>query len=357
MNQEAQTQESGSKRPVILSGIQPSGGLHIGNLFGAIHNWVQLQDDYQCYFTIVDLHSITVRQNPAELRKSTLDLAAMLLACGIDHKKSVLFVQSHVPEHVQLAWVLNCFTGIGELTRMTQFKDKSAQHSENINAGLLTYPVLMAADILLYQADLVPVGEDQKQHLELSRDLAQRFNHLYSDTFKIPEAYIPKTGARIMSLQEPTKKMSKSDANTKATIYLTDSDAEVRNKIKRAVTDSGDLLTMADFELFESDSDKFEHFSSERAGIANLITLFMVSTGKVFLETGRDLSGKGFGEIKSIVADAVASYLNPIRTRFEEIRKDENTLKTILADGAEKAHHTALKTLRKVYKKVGFYTL
>ncbi|MBI5325212.1 MAG: tryptophan--tRNA ligase [Ignavibacteriae bacterium] len=344
-------------RPIILSGIQPTGGLHIGNLFGAIKNWVAMQDEYQCYFTIVDLHSITVRQIPAELRKSSLDLAAMLIACGIDTDKSVLFVQSHVPEHAQLAWVLNCYTGMGELSRMTQFKDKSAEHYENVNAGLFTYPVLMASDILLYQADLVPVGEDQKQHLELTRDIAQRFNHNYSDTFKIPEPYIPKTGARIMSLQEPTKKMSKSDGNSKATIFLTDSDEEIKNKIKRAVTDSGELLTEEDYVEFLADEKLPYNFSQKRPGLANLITLYQVSTNIGLEGIVEKISGIGFGDIKSIVAEAMAEHLNPIRTRYNEIRKDENKLKEILSAGAEKAQAVAFKTLRKVYKKVGFYSL
>jgi tryptophanyl-tRNA synthetase len=284
-------------------------------------------------------------------------MAAMLIACGIDTNKSVLFVQSHVPEHSQLAWVLNCFTGMGELSRMTQFKDKSEQHSENINVGLFAYPVLQAADILLYQADLVPVGDDQKQHLELSRDIAQRFNHNYSDTFKIPEPYIPKTGARIMSLQEPTQKMSKSDENTKATIYLTDSDAEIKNKIKKAVTDSGELLSSEHFNKFSNNPDSFLEFTNDRPGLGNLLSLYQLATSKSFIEISNEFVGRGFGEIKSIVAEAMADHLNPIRTRYNEIRKDEEKLKEILADAAAKAHLVALKTLRKVYKKVGFFSL
>ncbi|TAL68467.1 MAG: tryptophan--tRNA ligase [Bacteroidetes bacterium] len=357
MEQSNQTENIKAGKPVILSGIQPTGGLHIGNLFGAIKNWVAMQDEYQCYFTIVDLHSITNKQVPAELRRSTLDMAAMLIACGIDTDKSVLFVQSHVPEHAELAWVLICLAGTGELSRMTQFKDKAAQHPENVNAGLFAYPVLMAADILLYQADLVPVGEDQKQHLELTRDIAQRFNHNYSDTFKIPDAYIPKTGARIMSLQEPTKKMSKSDENKKATIFLSESDEEIKNKIKRAVTDSGELLNDDFFKNASINHESLMDFMKNRPGLANLLTLYHASTNKAFIEMGKDLAGKGFGDIKSIVAEAMADYLNPIRTKYNEIRKDENKLKELLAQGAEKAHSVALKTLRKVYKKVGFYSL
>ena len=343
MSEEQLTEESKQNinKPIILSGIQPSGKLHIGHLTGAIKNWVDLQNQYQCYFTIVDLHAITVRQEPAELRKRTLDLAAMFIACGIDPEKCVLFIQSHVPEHTQLTWVLTCFTGMGELGRMTQFKDKSQQHTDNINAGLFTYPVLMASDILLYQADLVPVGQDQKQHLELTRDLAQRFNNLYSDTFKVPEPYIPPVGAKIMSLQDPTKKMSKSDDNDKSLIYLTDSDSEIRNKIKRAVTDSDSIIK----------------YDDNKPGVSNLITLYHVATGKSINEIENLYAGKGYAEFKPAVADAMADYINPIRTKFEQIRKDEKLLKDILTAGAELARKQAFKTLRKVYKKVGFIAL
>jgi len=325
-------------KPIILSGIQPSGKLHIGHLTGAIKNWADLQDKYKCYFTIVDLHAITVRQVPAELRKRTLDLAAMYIACGIDPDKSVLFIQSHVTEHAQLAWVLNSLTGMGECSRMTQFKDKSQKNSENNNVGLFSYPILMAADILLYQADLVPVGEDQKQHLELTRNLAQRFNFHYSDTFIVPEPYIAPIGARIMSLQEPTKKMSKSDDNEKSTIYLTDTDAEIKNKIQRAVTDSG---------------SEVKNFP-DKPGIANLMTLYNIATGKSFNQIEEDFHDKGYGEFKPAVANAVAGYLKPIREKYDSLRKDEIKLKEILTFGAESARKQAFKTLRKVYKKVGF---
>lgn len=328
-------------KKVILSGIQPSGRLHIGHLTGAIKNWVELQEEYECYFSIVDLHAITVRQKPADLRKSTLDLAAMFIAAGINPEKSVLFIQSHIPEHTQLAWVLNTFTGMGECSRMTQFKDKSKQHSENINVGLFAYPVLMAADILLYQADLVPVGEDQKQHLELTRNLAQRFNYNYSETFVVPEPYIPPIGARIMSLQNPTKKMSKSGDDEKGTIFLDDSEEQIKNKIKRAVTDSGSEIK----------------YTKEKPGIANLMTLYQVATDKTFKEIEIEFEGKGYGEFKSAVADAVADYLGPIREKFYEIRKDKNTLNTILKEGADSARKRAYKTLRKVYKKIGFVQL
>ncbi len=329
---------SEKQKKVILSGIQPSGRLHIGHLTGAIKNWVDMQDKYDCYYSIVDLHAITVKQKPADLRKSTLDLAAMFIAAGIDPEKSVLFIQSHVPAHTQLAWVLNTFTGMGECSRMTQFKDKSKQHSENINVGLFAYPVLMAADILLYQADLVPVGEDQKQHLELARNLAQRFNFNYSDTFKVPEPFIPPVGARIMSLQHPEKKMSKSDDDEKGTIFLDDDDATIKNKIKRAVTDSGNEVI----------------YSKDKSGIANLMTLYQVATGKTFKEIEAEFSGKGYGDFKAAVANAVADYLRPIRNRFFEIRKDNDKLKTILKEGAEMARRRSFTTLRKVYKKVGF---
>lgn len=325
------------RKKVILSGIQPSGKLHIGNLAGAIRNWVAMQDEYECFFTIVDLHAITIRQEPGELRKATYELAAMLIACGLDPERCTIFIQSHVPEHSQLAWVLNCYTSLGELNRMTQFKDKSQNHSDNINAGLFTYPVLMAADILLYQADLVPVGNDQKQHLELSRNIAERFNNAYSPTFVVPEPYIPPVGARIMNLQEPTKKMSKSDENDKATIYITDSDEQIKNKIKRSVTDSGSEII----------------YNEEKAGIANLMSLYSLATGKSFKKIEAEFTGKGYGDFKSTVGDAVANYINPIRTRFEKISKDKAYLENVLSDGAEKAHKIALKTLRKVYKKIG----
>jgi tryptophanyl-tRNA synthetase len=330
--------ENLDKKPTILSGIQPSGKLHIGHLTGAIKNWVDFQDKYNCYFTIVNQHAITVRQEPADLRKRTMDLAAMYIACGIDPEKSVLFIQSHVPEHAQLMWVLMTYTGMGELSRMTQFKDKSQKNTENINAALFAYPVLMAADILLYQADLVPVGEDQKQHLELTRNLAQRFNHLYSPTFVVPEPFIAPIGARIMNLQEPTNKMSKSDENDKATIFLTDSDSEIKNKIQRAVTDSDSKVLMKD----------------DKPGISNLMTLYSIATGKPFTEIEKEFEGRGYGDFKPAVANAVADYIKPIRTKYETLRADEELLKVILKAGAENARKTAFKTLAKVYKKVGF---
>jgi len=326
------------EKKVILSGIQPSGKLHIGHLTGAIKNWAKLQQEYECFYTIVDLHAITVKQNPAELRRRTLETAALFIACGVDPNVSTLFIQSFVPEHTQLAWVLNCFTGMGECSRMTQFKDKSAQHTENINVGLFAYPILMAADILLYQTDLVPVGEDQKQHLELTRNLAQRFNFHYSDTFKVPEPYIAPVGARIMSLQEPNRKMSKSDDNDKATIFLSDTDEEIKSKIKRAVTDSGSEVKM----------------SEEKQGISNLMTLYHIAKEISFDDIEKEFAGKGYGIFKSEVADAVANYVKPIREKYLDLMNNKKYLEELLTAGAEKASKRAFKTLRKVYKKLGF---
>lgn len=326
------------QRKVILSGIQPTGGIHLGNLFGAVRNWVNFQDEYDCFFTVVDLHAITIKQVPAELRKSTLDMAAILLACGLDPEKCTLFVQSHVKEHPMLAWVLNCYTPVSRLSLMTQFKDKSEKHSDNINTGLFAYPVLQVADILLYQADMVPVGEDQKQHLELTRDVAGRFNHQYSDTFKIPEPFIPKHGARVMSLQEPEKKMSKSDPNTNATIFITDEDSVIKKKIMRAVTDSEALVK----------------FSENKPGVSNLMTLYSLTSGKSFDEIETEFEGKGYGDFKKCVADSVAVYIAPIREQYKEIRNDKKYLQSVLTEGAERAGRAAYKTLRKVYKKVGF---
>lgn len=333
--------ENSLKRKVILSGMQPTGGLHIGHLTGALKNWVEFQDEFECFYTIVDLHAITVRQEPANLRKWTLDLAATFIACGIDPERSHIFVQSHVPEHTQLAWVLNCFTGMGECSRMTQFKDKSQKYPENVNVGLFAYPILMAADILLYQADLVPVGADQKQHLELTRNLAQRFNNLYSETFKIPEPYIPKIGAKIMNLQNPTKKMSKTDENLSGVIFLIDDDNQIANKIKRAVTDSGSEIV----------------FREDKPGISNLITLYHIATGKSISEIESEFAGKGYGDFKKTVADAVVNYLKPFKDKYKEIRGNEDYLKDVLKKGAEQARFVASRTLQKVYRKVGFVML
>lgn len=327
-----------AKKKRILSGIQPSGHLMIGNYLGALKNWVQLQDQYECYYVLVDMHAITVRQDPKELRRRSYDLIALYIAAGIDPKKSVIFIQSHVPQHAELSWVLNCITYTGELNRMTQFKDKSKKYSKNINAGLYTYPVLMAADILLYQADLVPVGHDQKQHLELTRDLAQRFNSLYSDTFTVPEPYIPKVGARIMSLQEPLNKMSKSDENPNNYIALLDEPGVIRNKIKRAVTDS----------------EKTIRYDQNRPGISNLMTIYSVISGKSFADIEQEYSNRGYEEFKSDLGNMVADYLSPLQKRFHEIRGDRGYMDDILKEGAKKAYAEARKTLSKVYRKTGF---
>ena len=332
--------EQPSPRKTILSGMQPSGELGIGHVAGALRNWVTLQEEYDSLFCVVDLHAITVRQKPADLRKRTLDIAAMYIAAGIDPDKSVVFIQSQVPEHIQLAWVLTCMTGMGECQRMTQFKDKSAQNADNINVGLFTYPILMAADILIYNADLVPVGQDQKQHLELARNLADRFNHHYSDTFTVPEPYIPKVGGKIMSLQEPTKKMSKSDPNQNASIWLVDSDDQIRNKIKRAVTDSGSDIVY--------DEEK-------RPGVSNLMSLYHIATDKTFAEIEQEFAGaSGYAPFKEAVGEALVEYIRPIRERFLEVRGDKEGLEAILKHGAEQARGRAFKTLRKVYKKTGF---
>lgn len=326
-------------KPIVFSGVQPSGTLTLGTMIGALNNWVYLQNTYSCYFCVVDMHAITVRQKPADLRKWTLDCAAIFLAAGVDPEKSTIFIQSHVPAHAELAWVLSTFTGFGEAGRMTQFKDKSQQHEENVNVGLFTYPILMVADILLYQANLVPVGEDQKQHLELTRDLAQRFNNAYSPTFAVPEPFIPKAGGRVMSLQDPTKKMSKSDPNKGATIFLTDTDDEIRSKIKRAVTDSGTDIV----------------YDELRPGISNLMELYHIATGKTLEQIEIEFRGQGYGAFKAAVADSMVEFVRPVRDRFLSIRADVPYLSGVLRDGAEKASWRAQKTLRTVYRKIGFW--
>lgn len=323
----------------ILSGISPSGQLCIGNYVGAIKNWERLQDEYESIFLIVDLHAITVKQNPAELRSRCLSFLAQYIACGINPEKSLLVMQSHVPQHAELAWVLGTYTQIGELNRMTQFKDKSTKHKENINAGLFTYPVLMAADILLYQADLVPVGADQKQHLELTRDIAQRFNGLYSETFQVPKPFIPEVGARIMSLQDPTKKMSKSDENPNNLIAILDPPDRILKKIKRAVTDSGSEIRF--------DVDK-------KPGLSNLISLYSVLGGDTVQKVEETFSGKQYSELKQQLADLTIETLAPIQERYRAIMADKKYLEGIMAEGAAKARYIAGKTLRKVYRKVGF---
>lgn len=325
----------------IFSGVQPSGNITLGNYLGAIKNWVELQDSYECIYAIMDLHSITVRQNPQELKKRTLDLLKIYLACGIDAEKNLLFVQSHNSAHAELAWILNCYTYMGELQRMTQFKDKSAKHQDNINAGLFTYPVLMAADILLYQADLVPVGKDQMQHIEICRDIAGRFNGIYGDVFKIPEGFMPKAGAKVMSLAEPTKKMSKSDENPKAYISMLDDFNVIAKKIKSAVTDSEGVV-----EYREGDDTK--------AGINNLLTIFSAVTGRSIESIVKDYEGRGYGDFKGDLAEAVVEHIRPIRERYDALSGDKAYLENIYKTGAERAGYIANKTLKKVYKKVGF---
>lgn len=331
--------EENKKR--ILSGITPSGFLTIGHITGALKNWVAMQNEFDSFFMIADLHAITAKQVPADLRQRSLDTLGFFLAAGIDPEKSTIFMQSHIPHHSELAWVLSCFTGMGECSRMTQFKDKSLKHADNVNVGLFSYPILMACDILLYQADLVPVGEDQKQHLELTRNLAQRFNHNYSDTFKTPEPYIPKVGGRIMSLQDPNAKMSKSDSNQNATLFLNDSNEEIIKKLKRAVTDS----------------EANVKYDKNRPGIYNLIELYSIATGSNIADIEKAFEGVGYGDFKQEVGEKVAQYIGPIRDRFNEIKQNKARLNEILEYGREKASKEAFKTLRKVYKKVGFYQL
>lgn len=326
------------RKKVIFSGIQPtSGAFTLGNYLGAVKNWGLLQDEYNCTYCIVNQHAITVRQDPKELKNNTLSAYALMLACGIDPKKSIAFIQSHVSTHAELAWVLNCYTQFGELSRMTQFKDKSKKHADNITAGLFTYPVLMAADILLYQADLVPVGQDQKQHVELCRDVAQRFNGVYSDTFTLPEPFIPKMGARVMSLGDPSSKMSKSDPD--GCVFLMDTPEVIQKKFKRAVTDSE---TQVRFDP--------EH----KPGISNLLTIYCAATGKSPEEAEEAFQGQGYGVFKPAVGDAVVELLRPIREEAGRLMADKAYLEGIYKEGAERASHLAAKTLRKVYKKVGF---
>ncbi|MGC0926485.1 tryptophan--tRNA ligase [Pantoea agglomerans] len=331
-------------KPIVFSGAQPSGELTIGNYMGALRQWVQMQDDFHCIYCIVDLHAITVRQDPVALRKATLDTLALYLACGIDPQKSTIFVQSHVPEHTQLSWILNCYAYFGELSRMTQFKDKSARYEENINAGLFDYPVLMAADILLYQTHQVPVGEDQKQHLELSRDIAHRFNAIYGDIFKVPEPLIPKSGARVMSLLEPTKKMSKSDDNRNNVIGLLEDPKAVVKKIKRAVTDSEEPPVV-------------RYDIKEKAGVSNLLDILSGVTGKTIAELEQEFEGKMYGHLKGAVADAVSGMLSELQERYHSFRNDEALLDQVMRDGAAKARVQAQETLKKVYQAVGFVAM
>ena len=324
----------------ILSGSAPSGYLCIGNYLGALKNWVELQEEYDCIYVIVDLHAITTQQKPSELRKQSLSFLAQYVACGIDPEKSTIIIQSHVPQHTELSWVLSTMTYMGELNRMTQFKEKSKQYNENINAGLYTYPVLMASDILLYQADLVPVGADQKQHLELTRNLAQRFNSRYSDTFTIPEPFIPSIGSRIMSLQDPTKKMSKSDTDLNNIITLLDKPEIIRKKLKRAVTDSGKRI------LFDPE---------KRLGVANLMNLYSGLTGLEISAIESHFDGKMYSDLKIELSELTIDALKPIQNEYDKIMGDRLFLNSILENGRKKANRIATKTLRKVYKKIGFY--
>ena len=326
------------RKKVIFSAIQPSGTITLGNYLGALKNWIALQDEFQCIFALADLHAITVRQEPAKFRHNTLEAYALLLACGVDLEKSIFFIQSHVHTHAELAWILNCYTQFGELSRMTQFKDKSTKHADNINVGLFAYPSLMAADILLYQADLVPVGADQKQHLELSRDIASRFNGAYSPTFTIPDPYIPKTGARIMSLQDPTKKMSKSDENTNGWIALLDKPEDIMRKFKRAVTDS----------------DGGVHYAEGKDGVNNLMGIYSCVTGKSYEQIETEFEGKGYGDFKTAVAEALIEHLRPIQERYAQLIQDKAYLQSCYAESAQKALSISQRTLNKVMKKIGF---
>ena len=347
------------EKPVILTCAQPTGQLTLGNYLGAIKNWATMLDDYECYFGVVDLHAITVQYTPAELRKNTLSCVAQYIACGLDPDRSNIFIQSHVTGHTELAWLLSCMTPIGDLQRMTQFKEKAAKlgfkiaegdeqngikfahegarAQASVNSGLLMYPVLMAADILLYNADAVPVGNDQRQHLELCRDLAQRFNHTYSDTFTVPRAFIPESGSRIMSLQDPTKKMSKSDENQNAALFILDDPKVLRKKIMSAVTDSGSEIRAAD----------------DKPGVTNLLQIYSSMTGKKFAEIEASLTGQGYGTLKKEVADAVISALEPVQKRYAELIRDKAYLEGVLKSGAAAAQKRAFKILSKVYRKAG----
>lgn len=334
-----ETNEIQTPKKRIFSGAQPSGVLTIGNYFGALKNWNELQDDFECMFCVVDMHAITVRQDPAVLRRRCLELMALYMACGIDPKKSVLYIQSMVPTHAQLSWVLGCYTMFGELSRMTQFKDKSKTHADNINAGLFTYPVLMAADILVANADLVPVGVDQLQHLELTRDIATRFNAVYGDVFKIPEAYVTKAGGKIFSLADPSKKMSKSDENVNGFISMLDSKDDIIRKFKRAVTDSGSEVRRAE----------------DKEGISNLMTIYSLITGKTDDEITAEFSGRGYGDFKLAVGEACAELIGGIREKYDLYLSDKAQLEAMCIEGAEKAKYITGKMVNKVYKKVGFY--
>lgn len=327
------------EKKVVYSAVQPSGNLTIGNYVGSIRNWIDMQDDYTCYFAIANMHAITVKQDPALLRRHTLELAALYIACGLDPEKCALYVQSMVPQHAELCWTLNTVTYVGEMQRMTQFKDKSAKHADNINMGLMDYPVLMAADILLYLADYVPVGADQTQHVEIARDIAIRFNNRYGETFRVPQALIVKQGAKIMSLQEPTKKMSKSDENINASVYLSDDRDTVIRKFRRAVTDSDNRIIA----------------SEEKPGVTNLLTIYCAFRGCTLEEAQKEFEGKGYGDFKLAVGETVADAIAPVQAEQKRLLADKAYLNGVLKEGADRAFKTARKTLSKVYRKVGFY--
>ncbi len=327
-----------TEKKVVFSGVQPSGNLTIGNYLGAIRNFGDFSEEYQCFYCVVDMHSITVKQNPAELRRRTYETLALYIACGLDPDANTLYVQSHLPAHAELAWILNCYTMFGELSRMTQFKDKSAKNESNINAGLFTYPVLMAADILLHKTDIVPVGADQKQHVEIARDISQRFNNIHGDVFVVPQPFIPAVGTRIMSLAEPTKKMSKSDENENATVRILDSKDTIIRKFRRAVTDSGSEIKHAD----------------GKEGISNLINIYSCFSGKSTEEIEREFDGRGYGEFKLAVGEACADALAPVREEYSRLITDKKYLESVMRSGAEKAAFSARKTMTKVKKKVGF---
>lgn len=327
-----------TRKPIVLSGIQPSGLITIGNYLGAVKNWVEIQEQYDCLFMVANLHATTVRQDPAKLRKNTLDAYAMLLACGVDPERSIVFIQSHNPHHTELMWALNCYTQFGELSRMTQFKDKSARYADNVNAGLFTYPTLMAADILLYQADLVPVGIDQKQHVELTRDIAQRMNGVMGDVFTMPDCLFPKAGAKIMSLIDPTKKMSKSDPNPKGYVAVLDPREVIIKKFKSAVTDSGSGVYRA----------------PDKEGVANLMTIYSAFTGKTDEQITAEFEGRGYGDFKLAVGETVADALAPVKAEFDRLIADRAYLAQCYTAGAEKAMRISKRTRDKIYKKMGF---
>lgn len=329
------------EKKVLYSGMQATGTLTLGNYLGALKNWVKMHEEFTCFYGVMDLHSLTVRQDPVQFRKNARALYALYVAAGLDPEKNCIYYQSHVAAHAQLGWVLDCFTYMGELNRMTQFKDKASKHADNINAGLYTYPVLMAADILLYQANVVPVGVDQKQHLEITRDIAERFNNLYGEVFTIPEAYISESGAKIMSLADPTKKMSKSDENKNATILLLDDRDTIIRKFKRAVTDSGSEV----------------RFSEDKPGVSNLMSIYGCVTGKTMEEIEREFDGKGYGDFKLAVGEAVADELEPLQKRYDELMKDKSYIDQCIKTNDERAAYVAGKTLRKVHKKIGLTEL